>query len=66
MTKDKKELKKVKQFEKQNTRLRQENDLLKKWQRFLEEAIKRSTYKYIIVIMSLFSRRILNGLLMET
>ena len=37
MAKDKKELDKVKQLEKENARLRQENDLLKKWQRFLAE-----------------------------
>ena len=32
---DKAELDKVKRLEKENARLRQENDLLKKWQRFL-------------------------------
>ena len=37
MAKDIKELNKVKQLEKENARLRQENDLLKKWQRFLAE-----------------------------
>jgi transposase len=37
MAKDKKELDRVKQLEKENTRLRQENDLLKKWQRYLAE-----------------------------
>jgi transposase len=37
MAKDKKELNKVKLLEKENKRLRQENDLLKKWQRFLAE-----------------------------
>ena len=37
MTKDKKELNKVKKLEQENKRLRQENDLLKKWQRFLAE-----------------------------
>ena len=37
MANDKKELDKVKQLEKENARLRQENDLLKKWQRFLAE-----------------------------
>jgi transposase len=37
MTKDKKELDRVKQLEKENARLRQENDLLKKWQRYLAE-----------------------------
>jgi len=37
MTKDKKELSKVKKLEQENKRLRQENDLLKKWQRFLAE-----------------------------
>jgi len=35
MAKDKKELSKAKQLEKENARLRQENVLLKKWQRFL-------------------------------
>ena len=34
---DKKELDRVKKLEKENARLRQENDLLKKWQRFLAE-----------------------------
>ena len=34
---DKKELDRVKKLEKENSRLRQENDLLKKWQRFLAE-----------------------------
>jgi len=34
---EKMELDKVKQLEKENARLRQENDLLKKWQRFLAE-----------------------------
>ena len=37
MAKDKKELNRVKQLEQENARLRQENDLLKKWQRFLAE-----------------------------
>jgi transposase len=37
MAKDKKELSRVKQLEKENARLRQENDLLKKWQRYLAE-----------------------------
>lgn len=37
MAKDKKELDQVKQLEKENARLRQENDLLKKWQRYLAE-----------------------------
>ncbi len=37
MSKDKKELDRVKKLEKENARLRQENDLLKKWQRFLAE-----------------------------
>lgn len=37
MAKDKKELDRVKQLEKENARLRQENDLLKKWQRYLAE-----------------------------
>jgi len=37
MTKDKKELDRVKKLEKENARLRQENDLLKKWQRYLAE-----------------------------
>jgi len=34
---DKSELNKVKKLEKENARLRLENDLLKKWQRFLAE-----------------------------
>ena len=34
---DKKELDRVKRLEKENARLRQENDLLKKWQRYLAE-----------------------------
>ena len=33
----KKEIDRVKKLEKENTRLRQENDLLKKWQRYLAE-----------------------------
>ena len=37
MAKDKKELSRVQQLEKENARLKQENDLLKKWQRFLAE-----------------------------
>jgi len=37
MEKDKKELSRVNQLEKENARLRQENDLLKKWQRYLGE-----------------------------
>ena len=37
MEKDKKELSHVNQLEKENARLRQENDLLKKWQRYLGE-----------------------------
>ena len=35
--KDKAKLDRVKQLEKENARLKQENDLLKKWQRFLAE-----------------------------
>lgn len=35
--KEKKEMDRVKRLEKENARLRQENDLLKKWQRFLAE-----------------------------
>ncbi len=35
--KAKAELDKIKHLEKENARLRQENDLLKKWQRFLAE-----------------------------
>lgn len=34
---DKKELDRVKRLENENAKLRQENDLLKKWQRFLAE-----------------------------
>ncbi len=33
----KKELNKIKQLQKENQRLKQENDLLKKWQRYLAE-----------------------------
>ena len=33
----KKELNKIKQLQKENERLKQENDLLKKWQRYLAE-----------------------------
>jgi len=33
----KKELNKIKQLERENDRLKQENDLLKKWQRYLAE-----------------------------
>ena len=35
--KEKAELNKIKKLEKENARLKQENDLLKKWQRFLAE-----------------------------
>ena len=35
--KEKKEINRVKKLENENARLRQENDLLKKWQRFLAE-----------------------------
>lgn len=37
MAKDKKELNKIKQLEKEIAQLKQENDLLKKWQRYLAE-----------------------------
>ncbi len=37
MKKETKELNKVNKLEKENARLRQENNLLKKWQRFLAE-----------------------------
>ena len=37
LVKEKKELDRLKQLEKENARLRQENDLLKKWQRYLAE-----------------------------
>ena len=37
MAKDKEELDKIKRLENENARLRQENDLLKKWQRYLAE-----------------------------
>ena len=37
MDKDKRKLDRVKELEKENARLRQENDLLKKWQRYLAE-----------------------------
>ena len=40
---DKTELDKVKRLEKENARLRQENDLLKKWQRYLAEERARDT-----------------------
>lgn len=37
MTKDKKELDRIKALEKEIAQLKQENDLLKKWQRYLAE-----------------------------
>ena len=37
LKKEKTELDKIKRLEKENARLKQENDLLKKWQRFLAE-----------------------------
>jgi transposase len=37
MTKDKKEISLIKKLEKENLRLKLENDLLKKWQRFLAQ-----------------------------
>ena len=37
----KKELNKIKQLEKENDRLKLENDLLKKWQRYLAEVHQR-------------------------
>ena len=37
MTKDKKELDRIKKLEKEIAQLKQENDLLKKWQRYLAE-----------------------------
>jgi len=37
MSNDKKEIDRVKKLEAENARLRQENDLLKKWQRYLAE-----------------------------
>ena len=37
ISQDKKELDRIKKLEKENARLRQENDLLKKWQRYLAE-----------------------------
>lgn len=37
MVKDKQKLGRMKALEKENARLRQENDLLKKWQRYLAE-----------------------------
>ena len=37
LKKETKELSKLKQLQKENARLKQENDLLKKWQRFLAE-----------------------------
>jgi transposase len=41
--KEKAELDKVKQLETENARLKQENDLLKKWQRFLAERKQRNS-----------------------
>lgn len=40
---DKSELDKIKRLEQENGRLKQENDLLKKWQRFLAEERARNT-----------------------
>lgn len=40
---DKTELDKIKRLEQENARLKQENDLLKKWQRFLAEERARNT-----------------------
>ena len=40
---DKKELDRIRQLEKQVTELQEENDLLKKWQRFLAEAHHNDT-----------------------
>lgn len=40
---EKAELDKIKRLEKENARLRQENDLLKKWQRFLAEEHARNS-----------------------
>ena len=37
ISQDKKEIDRIKKLEKENARLRQENDLLKKWQRYLAE-----------------------------
>ena len=37
MAKDKKKLSRMQELEKENARLKQENDLLKKWQRYLAE-----------------------------
>ena len=37
VTKASKELNRIKELEKENARLKEENDLLKKWQRFLAE-----------------------------
>ena len=41
--KEKAELDKVKQLEKEVARLKQENDLLKKWQRFLAERHQKNS-----------------------
>ena len=43
LKRDETELRKVQQLEKENARLRQENDLLKKWQRFLAAERARDT-----------------------
>jgi len=43
LKRDKSELDKVKSLEKENARLKQENDLLKKWQRFLGEERQRNS-----------------------
>ena len=42
MKKEKKELDRVRQLEKEVARLKQENDLLKKWQRYLAEEHQKS------------------------
>jgi len=43
LKRDKSELDKVKSLEKENARLKQENDLLKKWQRFLGEERQKNS-----------------------
>ena len=43
MKQTKKEMDKLKALEKENSRLRQENDLLKKWQRFIAEERQRNS-----------------------
>lgn len=48
LKRDEAELRTVKRLERENARLRQENDLLKKWQRFLAEERARNTASSIV------------------